>query len=84
MFDRLEAHNVLVMLERGLRVTINSDDPAYFGGYLNENLLALRDALGLTRGQAATLARNGFSASFLPRAKQRLMLAELETFLQSA
>jgi len=73
VFDALRDHNVLELLERGVHVTINSDDPAYFGGYLNENFLALKRSLGLSRAQALTLARNSVAASFLDAdAKQRL------------
>jgi adenosine deaminase len=65
VFDRLESHNMRRLLERGLCVTVNSDDPAYFGGYLLENYLAVQEALALTREQLALLARNSIEASFL-------------------
>jgi adenine deaminase len=72
VFDRLESHNMRRLLERGLCVTVNSDDPAYFGGYLLENYLAVQEALGLTREQLALLARNSIEASFLePDPKRR-------------
>jgi adenosine deaminase len=72
VFDRLESHNMRRLLERGLCVTVNSDDPAYFGGYLLENYLAVQEALALTREQLALLARNSIEASFLePGAKRR-------------
>jgi adenine deaminase len=71
VFDRLEAHNMRRLLERGLCVTVNSDDPAYFGGYLLENYLASQEALALTREQLVLLARNSIEASFLePDAKR--------------
>ncbi len=54
------------MLDAGLKATINSDDPAYFGGYLNENFTALAEALALDREDIRTLVINGFEASFLP------------------
>lgn len=76
VFDRIESHNLKRLLERGVCVTVNSDDPAYFGGYLLENLLAVERALGLTPAQMTTLARNSFEASFLePAAKQRWISA---------
>jgi len=76
VFDRLEAHNIGRLLERGLCVTVNSDDPAYFGGYLLENYLAVQEALGLTRDQLTLLARNSIEASFLePDAKRRWQAA---------
>ena len=54
------------MLAAGLNVTVNSDDPAYFGGYLNANYLAIAKAQHLKRGEIITLARNSFTGSFLP------------------
>jgi adenosine deaminase len=65
VFDRLESHNLKRLLERGLCVTVNSDDPAYFGGYLLENYLGAQEALALSRTQLALLARNSIEASFL-------------------
>jgi len=55
-------HNILELLERGLNVTVNSDDPAYFGGYVLENFTALRDSLGMTEDQARRLALNSMNA----------------------
>jgi adenine deaminase len=66
VFARMADHNLRRLLHRGLCVTVSSDDPAYFGGYLNENFLALRDELGVTREEITQLARNSFEASFLP------------------
>lgn len=64
VFDKMADHPLRTMLARGLKVTINSDDPAYFGGYVNENYIAAADALGLTRAELEQLARNSFEASF--------------------
>ena len=64
VFDRMEDHPLRKMLTLGLNVTINSDDPAYFGGYVNENFVAAAEALGLTEEEVETLARNSFEASF--------------------
>jgi len=64
--DRLEDHPIDRMLDLGLRATIHSDDPAYFGGYIGENFRATAAARGLSRDQLATLARNSFLGSFLP------------------
>jgi adenine deaminase len=76
VFEDLAHHNLKRLLEAGLRVTVNSDDPAYFGGYLLENYLAVQHALGLTRAQLATLARNSIEASFLDTdAKRRWTVA---------
>jgi adenosine deaminase len=81
VFDRLESHNMRRLLERGLCVTVNSDDPAYFGGYLLENYLAVREALGLTREQLTLLARNSIEASFLAPADKRRWLEAIEAYV---
>lgn len=65
--ERMEDHNLKRLLERGLCVTVNSDDPAYFGGYVVENYLAVSRALGLSRSQIRQLAHNSIEASFLSR-----------------
>ena len=65
VFPTLADHNLAELLRRGLRVTINSDDPAYFGGYIADNYIATAGALGLTRAEVVQLARNSFLASFL-------------------
>ena len=69
--DNIAQHPLRRMMEKGLLVTVNSDDPAYFGGYVNENYQAVADALGLTREELRLLARNSFEASFLPEARKR-------------
>jgi len=65
VFPALADHNLADLLRRGLRVTINSDDPAYFGGYVADNYVATAGALELTRDEVVQLARNSFLASFL-------------------
>ncbi|KRW80599.1 adenosine deaminase [Marinobacter sp. P4B1] len=62
VFPDMAQHNILELLERGLNVTVNSDDPAYFGGYVLENFTALRDSLGMTEDQARRLALNSMNA----------------------
>ena len=62
---RMSNHPIRRMLEYGLRATVNSDDPAYFGGYVNDNFNALVEAVGLGRGEILSLVRNSFEASFL-------------------
>ncbi len=62
--EALHQHPLRRMLDLGLNVTLNSDDPAYFGGYLNSNYQAVADALGLGRDEIGQIARNGFAASF--------------------
>jgi len=63
VFDTMRDHNLRKMLERGLKVTINSDDPAYFGGYVNENYLAAAEALDLSQEELELIARNGFDSA---------------------
>ncbi|GHJ28497.1 adenosine deaminase [Streptomyces hygroscopicus subsp. hygroscopicus] len=76
--DRLEDHPLPAMLDAGLLVTVNSDDPAYFGGYVGDNYTAVRDALGLDEATLRTLARNSFEAAFLDEETRAAYLKELE------
>ncbi|HEY0064546.1 MAG TPA: adenosine deaminase [Telluria sp.] len=72
VFDDMGAHNLITLLEAGLAATVNSDDPAYFGGYMNANFIAVCDALPLSTAHARQLARNSFTAAFIdPQARQR-------------
>jgi adenosine deaminase len=80
VFDRIESHNLKRLLERGLCVTVNSDDPAYFGGYILENFLALERGLNLTQGQLTALARNSFEASFLEAPAKSRWLAAIDAY----
>jgi adenosine deaminase len=77
----LTLHPLRRMLRAGILVTVNSDDPSYFGGYVNENFVAIQEALGLTQDEIATLARNSFLASFLPDGERAAALEAFETFL---
>jgi adenosine deaminase len=79
--DTLEQHPLANMLERGLCATVNSDDPAYFGGYVNQNFRAVGDALKLDRDEVVALVRNGFDASLLPQAAKDAAHAEIDTVL---
>jgi len=78
VFPAMELHNLKQLLEQGLRITLNSDDPAYFGGYLAQNFLVAAEALDLTRGQLVTLAKNSLQASFVTAAKRAPWLDRLE------
>lgn len=78
VFDRLEDHNLKDLLDRGVRVTINSDDPAYFGGYVLDNYVAIAEALDLSRDDVITLARNSIEATFLSADEKAALLAELD------
>jgi adenosine deaminase len=73
----LADHPLRRMLQAGLRATVNSDDPAYFGGYLHDNTAAVTRALGLTADERRVLAENSFRASFLPEPERARHLAEL-------
>jgi adenosine deaminase len=64
-------------------VTINSDDPAYFGGYLNENYLAVHRELGMSAQEPAQLARNSFEASFLAPSQKQHWLQAIDDYMQS-
>lgn len=79
--DTLADHPLGRMLEAGLLVTVNSDDPAYFGGYVEENLAGVRAALGLTDEQVRTLAGNSFKAAFLQSQEREGHLAAVEGFI---
>ncbi len=76
--DRLEDHNLKRLLNRGVRVTINSDDPAYFGGYIGQNYVETAAALGLTRDEVVAIARNSIEATFLDAAAKAALLAEID------
>jgi adenosine deaminase len=79
----LDHHPLRRMLELGLRATVNSDDPAYFGGYLGDNWRAVIEHLGLERHHLLTLARNSFTGSFLELDEVAAHLAEIERFAET-
>lgn len=81
IFDKISDHNFKYLLERSLCVSINSDDPAYFGGYIEENYRAVKDALCLTREQLAQVARNSFTSSFLSETEKQRYIDETEELL---
>jgi adenosine deaminase len=80
VFDRIEAHNLKRLLTQGLCVTVNSDDPAYFGGYVLENYLAVQRGLDLSRADLRQLARNSIEASFLASAEKLRWLAAIDAY----
>jgi adenosine deaminase len=79
--DDLSHHPLRRMMDKGLLVTINSDDPAYFGGYVSENYRAVSQALGLRRDEIAATVRNGIGASLMTAAEKADALAEVERVL---
>jgi adenosine deaminase len=82
VFDEMAEHNLLRLLDAGIIATVNSDDPAYFGGYINANFTAVFDALPLKRRHAYQLARNSFNAAFLPAAQKQQYIDQLDAFFR--
>lgn len=80
VFDNMSQHNILGLLEKGLCVTVNSDDPAYFGGYMNANFCALKEALSMSESQAIQLVRNGIEASFASASRKAEITALLDSY----
>lgn len=78
VIDDMREHNILKLLEAGLLVTVNSDDPTYFGGFLNANYEALYHALGTDENTIKTLAANSFKASFLSDERKAYFIGEIE------
>jgi adenosine deaminase len=83
VFPALGDHNLRRLLDRGLVVTINSDDPAYFGGYIGDNYVATAAALELTKAEMVVLAANSFEASFVRVEERQELLAELDEYVES-
>ena len=77
VFNKLKEHNLKKMLNIGLMVMVNSDDPAYFGGYINKNLIECQAALNLSMNEVKTLIINSFKSSFLKKEKKREWIKEL-------
>lgn len=80
--DSLEQHPLSRLLEQGLCATVNSDDPAYFGGYITENYLSVAEALSMTCHDVAMLAKNSFEASFLPENEKRRYQMQIDELLE--
>ena len=83
-FDSMEDHNLKRLLDRGLRVTVNSDDPAYFGGYMTENYLAVQNALNLDLEDIRSLAVNAIQATFLEKVEKQRLQDELDNYFEGA
>jgi adenine deaminase len=81
--DGLKADEIKRLLDRGVRVTVNSDDPAYFPGYMNENVIALQEAANLTRDEIVRLAKNGFIISWLPEDEKERHIRAVEAYAAS-
>ncbi len=79
----LKDHPIPKMIEKNLLVTVNSDDPAYFGGYMNENYLGITQALNLSKKQITQLAKNSFKASWLTDREKEKRIAQIEEYFQN-
>ncbi len=80
VFDTIADHNLAALLAAGLCVTVNSDDPAYFGGYMSDNFLAITRGLGLDRAALRTLGDNAIEASFVDDRRRAELRAELDAW----
>ena len=81
VFKSLDQHNILQLLAQGVKVTVNSDDPAYFGGYMGENFIEMHRQLGMDRDQAVALSRNAFESTFLPDDEKAALIKRLDDFV---
>lgn len=77
--DDMQQHNIKRLLEQGICVTVNSDDPSYFGGYMNDNFIAIAEALNLSAAELKQLAIHSFEASFISTAEKQKWIAEIQT-----
>ena len=82
--DDIRRHPLRKMIEKGLIVTVNSDDPAYFGGYVNENFAAAQEGLSLSDEDLAQLARNSFEAAFLPSEEKQALVRRVDEYVAAA
>jgi adenosine deaminase len=80
VFQKMGDHNLKIMLDQGVCVTINSDDPAYFGGYMNENFIAAQEGVGLSKPDLVRISENSITASFLRPDRKRLLMQELAAY----
>ncbi len=80
VFSQMQEHNIAQLLRRGLCVTVNSDDPAYFGGYMTDNFNAIADALPLTKDELAQFTLNAIEASFVDEAEKIAMVARVRAY----
>ena len=83
VFPAIEEHPIRRMLSEGLRVTVNSDDPAYFGGYVADNYAAVRDGLDFSVEEFRAVVENSFLASFLEEGEKQRLLGEVATCFQT-
>jgi adenosine deaminase len=84
VFDDMTKHTLKALLDQGVAVMINSDDPAYFGGYVNANYFAIQEALNLSDAEVYTLLKNSLEASFVTAAERTAMVARLDAYWHAA
>ncbi|MEH6454347.1 MAG: adenosine deaminase [Psychromonas sp.] len=82
VFDSMQQHNVVKLLRQGLCVTINSDDPAYFGGYMNDNFIAVADAHPMTKDEIAQFTFNAIEASFISEQEKTILRELTQAYLK--
>ena len=82
VFDKMEDHNILSLLEKGVCVTVNSDDPSYFGGYMTENFVSMHDAFSMTVSQIEQLIKNSIVGSFASPERKTSLLAKLQVWVE--
>lgn len=82
VFEDIGSHNIIQLFRQGVLVTINSDDPAYFGGYLNDNFLAVAEAFDLTKQEVAQMSENAIKASFLSAERKQQLKQKLDHYLE--
>ena len=78
----MKDHPIREMLDKGLMATINSDDPAYFGGYMNDNYFAIQEALNLSKQEIYKLTRNAFESTFLDEIDKNALLERVDRYYQ--
>ncbi|HAS63961.1 MAG TPA: adenosine deaminase [Vibrio sp.] len=81
VFEKMEQHNIVELLRQGVQVTINSDDPAYFGGYMTDNFLAVAQSHTLTEDELAQFTRNAINASFISQTEKQALMNKLDSFV---
>ncbi|MCG2609266.1 adenosine deaminase [Acinetobacter sp. SM34] len=79
--EDMAQHNIRRLLQQGVHVTVNSDDPSYFGGYMNDNFIAITQALDLTNAELKQLAKNSFEASFISDAEKQKWAQEIDALV---
>ena len=82
VFDKMENHNLKRLMDRGIPITINSDDPAYFGGYINENYYKVQQAFNMESWMIVDLAKNSFKFSFLPEKEKKNHIKNIDKFIK--